>query len=192
MVLIHSDNGSWGLPLIVRLHLDVRRRRLFLAWNTSSSSSLPISSYGWHYTPPNSWSNMERRGQPRGEIIKWFGIIILATRFKFGDRASLWSTVYQSNYRSVPTFGKTIMNRPRFDILWRHVWWSHQPYVWDEGTVHEPHWWKFVEYFVTNFNDYHTQLFSPSDIICADESISRWYGKGGHIWSICICWCMWQ
>ena len=84
------------------------------------------------------------------------------------------------------------MNRPRFDILWRHVWWSHQPYVWDEGTVHEPHWWKFVEYFVTNFNYYHTQLFSPSDIICADESISRWYGKGGHILSNCICWCMWQ
>ena len=32
-------------------------------------------------------------GTTKGEIIKWFGIIILATRFEFGDRANLWSTV---------------------------------------------------------------------------------------------------
>jgi hypothetical protein len=27
-----------------------------------------------------------------GEILKWFGIIILMTKFEFGKRASLWST----------------------------------------------------------------------------------------------------
>ena len=81
----------------------------FLTWNTSSSSSLPIISYEWHCTPPNSWSNMYRKGQPRG---KWF--IILDTRFKFGDRDSLWSTVSQSKYRPSPAFGKNGMNRHRF------------------------------------------------------------------------------
>ena len=55
MVLIHSANGSWEIPLVVSLHLDARRGRLFLAWDTSSSSSLPIISYGWNFTPPNSW-----------------------------------------------------------------------------------------------------------------------------------------
>jgi len=25
-----------------------------------------------------------------GELLKWFGVLILNTRFKFGDRASLW------------------------------------------------------------------------------------------------------
>ena len=49
-----------------------------------------------------------------------------------------------------------------------------------KGTSHEAHWWKLFEDFVNNFNEYHTHLFSPSDIICADESISRWYGQGVH------------
>ena len=113
-------------------------------------------------------------------MIKWFGIIILATRFEFGDRSSLWYTVSQSKYRSAPTFGKNVMNRHCFDMLWRHVRCSHQPDVWDESTSHEAHRWEIIEDFVNNFNDYLTQIFSPSDLICADESILRWYGQGGH------------
>ena len=108
-------------------------------------------------------------------MIKWFGIIILATCFEFVDRAILWYTVSQSNYRSAPDFGKTGMNRHRFDMLWRHVQWIHHPDMRDEGTIHEDHCWKLVEYFVTHFNEYHTQIFSPSDSICDDESISWWY-----------------
>ena len=49
-----------------------------------------------------------------------------------------------------------------------------------EGTSHKDHRWKLFEDFVTHFNKYHTQLFSPSGLICADESILRWYGQGGH------------
>ena len=51
------------------------------------------------------------------EMIKWFGVIILDTRFEFGDRAILWSTVSQSKYRYAPDFGNTVMNRQRLDIL---------------------------------------------------------------------------
>ena len=72
------------------------------------------------------------------------------------------------------------MNRHRFDILLRHVRWIHQPDVQGESTSHEAHQCKLVEDFVTHFNEYRTQLFSPLDLICADESISRWYGQGGH------------
>ena len=61
------------------------------------------------------------KGTTKGEMIKWFGIIILATRFEFGDRESLCYTVSQSKYRSAPDFGKNGMNRHRFDMLWRHV-----------------------------------------------------------------------
>ena len=50
----------------------------------------------------------------------------------------------------------------------------------DEGTIHEAHWWKLVEDFVIHFNEYRTHIFSPSDLICADESILRWYGQGGN------------
>ena len=50
----------------------------------------------------------------------------------------------------------------------------------DEVTIHEAHRWKLVEDFVTNFNDYRTQIFYPLDLICADDSISQWYEQGGH------------
>ena len=45
---------------------------------------------------------------------------------------------------------------------------------------HESHQCKLVEYFVTHFNEYCTQLFSPFDIICSDESILQQYRQGGH------------
>ena len=93
-------------------------------------------------------------------MIKWFGIIILATRFEFGDMARLWYTVSQLNYRLAPAFGKTGMNRHRFDILWRYVQWIHQLDVQGEGTSHEAHQWKLFEDFVTDFNENCTQLFS--------------------------------
>ena len=72
-------------------------------------------------------------------MIKWFGIIILATHFEFGDRASLWYTVSQSKYRSPPDFVKTGMNRHRFYMMLMHVWWIHQPCVQGEGTSHDAH-----------------------------------------------------
>ena len=84
-------------------------------------------------------------------MIKWFGIIILAKRFEFVDRARLWSTVSQSKYRSAPDFGNAGMNRHHFDMLWRHVRWSHQPDVRGEGKSHESHQWKLVEDIKTNF-----------------------------------------
>ena len=49
-----------------------------------------------------------------------------------------------------------------------------------EGTSLEAHWWKLVEDFVTQFNKYRTQIFSPLDIICADDFTSRRYGQGGN------------
>ena len=71
-------------------------------------------------------------------------------------------------------------NRHRFNMLWRHVRWSHLTDLKDEGTSHEAHQWKLVEDFVTHFNEYRIQIFSPLDLICANESISLWYGQGGN------------
>ena len=44
---------------------------------------------------------------------------------------------------------------------------------------HSQYRWKLVDKFVKRFNDYRAQSFIPSEMICVDESISRWYGKGG-------------
>ena len=44
----------------------------------------------------------------------------------------------------------------------------------------EQHWWKLVDDFVANFNNHRANYFNPSDTICVDESMSHWYGQGGH------------
>ena len=54
-------------------------------------------------------------------MVKQSGIVILATHFEFGDRASMWSTASQSKYRSAYDFGRIGTNRHRFDMMWRHV-----------------------------------------------------------------------
>ena len=37
-----------------------------------------------------------------------------------------------------------------------------------------------VDDFIEDFNDYRASNYSPSDRICVDESISKWYGLGVH------------
>ena len=40
--------------------------------------------------------------------------------------------------------------------------------------------WMCVDGFMMRFNDYRQDYYSLSENICVDESISRWYGQGGH------------
>jgi hypothetical protein len=105
-----------------------------------------------------------------GEVLKFFGVLILVTRFEFSSRSSLWSNTAPSKYQPAPSFGKTGMSRHRFDLLMSAIRFSRQPPVRPD----------LVDDFVTNFNSYRETNFSPSDLICADESISRWYGQGGY------------
>jgi hypothetical protein len=114
-----------------------------------------------------------------GEIIKLFGILILATRYEFGSRSSLWSINPFSKYRPAPAFGKTGMGRKRFDDLWGAITFSEQPGTRPDGMSSEQYRWLLVDGFVDKFNEYRKNYFVPSHTICVDESISRWYGQGG-------------
>ena len=116
----------------------------------------------------------------KGQLLKFFGIIILATRFEFGERASLWSSTAPSKYVPAPNFGRTGMTRPRFDTIWRCIRFSDQPDVRPDTMSSEQHRWRLVDDFVRNFNDHRAETFIPSEKICVDESISRWYGLGGY------------
>jgi hypothetical protein len=40
--------------------------------------------------------------------------------------------------------------------------------------------WMLVDDFV-DINEYRAANFVPSELICVDESISRWYGQGRHL-----------
>jgi hypothetical protein len=115
-----------------------------------------------------------------GEILKWFGLIILTTKFEFASRASLWSTVAHSKYRPAPQFGMTGMSWNRFDDLFSAIRWSYQPITRLDEVSSEQYRWMLIDDFVKNFNKHCESYFNPSDTICVDESMSRWYGQGGH------------
>jgi Transposase IS4 len=127
---------------------------------------------------------LQKNGHPKvtkGELLKWFGILLLITRFEFGERKDLWNTTSRCKYIPAPNFGeRTGMTRDRFHTLFRYMVWSTQPSIRPEGMLSEAYRWLLVEDFVKNFNDHRANLFSPGWQVCVDESISRWYGLGGH------------
>ena len=44
----------------------------------------------------------------KGEVLRFFGVVILATKFEFDNRRSLWATTAISKYYiPAPLFGKT-------------------------------------------------------------------------------------
>jgi hypothetical protein len=68
-----------------------------------------------------------KKATTMGELIKFFGLMILATRHEFTSRASLGSTTSSSKYTTAVAFGMTGTLRTRFDDLWSHLKWSDQP-----------------------------------------------------------------
>ena len=115
-----------------------------------------------------------------GEIIVFFGVVLLGTRFEFSSRAELWSTTSLSKYVPAPMFGTTGMSRKRFDLLWRTIRFSHQPNIRPDDKTSDEYRWMLIDDFVRNFNDHRANNFTPSWLLCADESFSRWYGQGGN------------
>ena len=64
-----------------------------------------------------------------------------------------------------------IMSRKRFEELRQYVTYSK---VRDETDR-----WGVISEFITAINDHRSSQVFPSDSICVDESMSRWYGLGG-------------
>ncbi len=62
----------------------------------------------------------------KGVILRFSGMVILALKFEFEDRPSLWATTVTSKYIPAPLFGKTNLSQNRFDDLWRCVRFSDQ------------------------------------------------------------------
>lgn len=40
--------------------------------------------------------------------------------------------------------------------------------------------WALVDDFVTDINDHRGMFFTPTELLCVEESLSRWYGLGGE------------
>jgi len=41
--------------------------------------------------------------------------------------------------------------------------------------------WQLVDDFVTNIKEHRAARVSPSELICVDESMCKWYGQGGYL-----------
>jgi Transposase IS4 len=115
-----------------------------------------------------------------GEILKFFGILILGTRYEFGSRADLWSSSSRNIRFDPPAFGRTGMPRDRFDLLFTLITFSKQS---DQGGVSsERHRWQLVDDFVSSINAHREAHVQPTEMLCVDKSISKWNDLGGH-WS---------
>jgi hypothetical protein len=71
------------------------------------------------------------------------------------------------------------MSRNRFDDIWYAVRWSRQPPEQPDGMLSERYRWMLIEDFVANYNKYRQRTFVPGGHLEADETVVRWYGKGG-------------
>ena len=108
-----------------------------------------------------------------GEVLRFFGILVLLTRLEFSERRSLWSSETHSNYLTSPNLGR-IMSKHRFECLVECIAWSGVHTSPDEDR------WSDVNGFVDSINAHRQANMSPGEYICVDESISRWYGLGGN------------
>lgn len=76
----------------------------------------------------NRWLGKEGKELTNeGEYIRFLGVWILVTRFKFGERRSLWSATSHHKYLPPANFGATGMVGDRFDLLWQCTRFSRQP-----------------------------------------------------------------
>ena len=126
-----------------------------------------------------------------GEIVKFFGVMLLVTRFEFGSRASLWSNVTTNKYIPAPSFGLTGMPRKRFDDLWMCIRFSEQPPNRPSDMTSEQYRWRLVDDFVKNFNEHRAQNFSHLMKFASTSPCPSGMGKAG-IGSTMACQCMLQ
>ena len=71
------------------------------------------------------------------------------------------------------------MSRNRFNDIWYAVRWSHQPPEQPDGMSLERYCWMLINDFVANINKYRQRIFVPGGHLEANETVIRWYGKGG-------------
>ena len=94
-----------------------------------------------------------------GEIVKFFGVMLLVTRFEFGSWASLWSNMSTNKYIPAPLFGLTGMPQKQFNDLWMCIRFSDQPCNRPSEMTSEQYRWRLVDDFIKNFNEHQVQNF---------------------------------
>ena len=126
-----------------------------------------------------------------GEIVKFFGVMLLVTRFEFGSQASLWSNTSTNKYIPAPLFGLTGMPQKWFDDLWMCIRFSDQPHNHPSEMTSEQYRWRLVDDFIKNFNEHRVQIFSHRMRFASMSPCPGGMGKAA-IGSTMACQCMLQ
>jgi Transposase IS4 len=114
-----------------------------------------------------------------GELLKFFGVLVLMTRFELGKRHDLWKTSPSSKYIPAQAFGKTGMSRNRFDQTSAYIRFSDQPKT--QGEVSSVRYrWMLVNEIVSAVNTHRRTMITSSELISVDKSIASCYGQGVH------------
>jgi Transposase IS4 len=113
-----------------------------------------------------------------GELLKFFGVLVLMTRLELGKRHDLWKTSPSSRYIPAPAYGKTGVSRNRFDQISACIRFNDQPKM--QGEISSVRYrWMLVNDFVSAVNTQRRTMVTASEILYVDESSARWYGQGG-------------
>ena len=115
----------------------------------------------------------------RGELLRFFGVMITMTRIKFDNRRDLWSLGSAGKYLPVVGLGQTGMSKNRFDAIFSSLRWSHQPPTPAEGQNSEEYRWMLVDDFVEHINAYRLKTFFR---VTGSAWMSR--SVGGMVWGV--------
>lgn len=121
-----------------------------------------------------------KNGTSISELLRFFGILMLMTRFEFGNKLDLWSTEHSSKYVPAPCFGKTGMGRDRFVDILKCIRFSRQPD--EQGELLSVQWrWSLVQallMLLTNIERHKLSLLS----LYASKNLyhvgTAWVGTG--------------
>jgi Transposase IS4 len=88
-----------------------------------------------------------------GELLKFFGILILITQFEFNSQRDLWKPVSDNKFIPSPAIGMTTgMSKHWFKNLLANIMFSDQPETQPEGESSEKYRWRLVDDFLLEFN----------------------------------------
>jgi Transposase IS4 len=101
-----------------------------------------------------------------GELLWFFGVVLLITKFDFGWRCKLWNAVSTFKYIHSPQFGiRTGMCHNRFEEIWMNLVFSAQPDECPDDMSSVMYRWMLVDDFVDNFNQQRHTHFRPSELV---------------------------
>ena len=123
----------------------------------------------------------KKKKQPitEGEMVKFFGTLILMTRIRCRNRNDLWYPKQRFKYQPPFNMADTGMSKYRWLDIWGAIQFSYCPEDREDSVSHADHRWMLIDDMIENFNNHRASRYYPSDKICVDESMVRWYGVGG-------------